>query len=80
VPLIPGVTDGDENLTAIAEAVRGSANLVRVDLLHYNRAAGGKYAPCGVTSSPSYDESCEVNANTPVFSSRGIRAAVADGR
>jgi pyruvate formate lyase activating enzyme len=72
VPLVPGVTDGDENLTAIAEAVRGAANLVRVDLLPYNRAAGGKYAPSGMAFRPSYDESRAVNAKTSVFSTRGI--------
>lgn len=80
VPLIPGVTDGDENLTAIADAVRGSSNLVRVELLAYNRAAGGKYAPCGMTFRPSYDESRRANANTAIFSARGIPAVVADDR
>jgi pyruvate formate lyase activating enzyme len=72
VPLVPGVTDGDENLTAIAETVRGSAGLVRVDLLPYNRAAGGKYRPLGMDFHPSYDESRALNVNTSVFSARRI--------
>ena len=67
----------DENLAAIAEAIRGSANLVRVDLLPYNRAAGGKYVPCGMSFSPSYDESRDINANTSIFSSRGIPTSIA---
>jgi pyruvate formate lyase activating enzyme len=77
VPLVPGVTDTDENLTAIAEVVAGSTNLVRVDLLPYNRAAGGKYAPCGMTFRPSYDESREVRVNTSPFADRGIPVNVA---
>jgi pyruvate formate lyase activating enzyme len=77
VPLVPGVTDSDENLTAIAEAVAGSTNLVRVDLLPYNRAAGGKYSSCGMTFRPSYDESSEVHANTSPFVARDIPASVA---
>jgi pyruvate formate lyase activating enzyme len=72
VPLVPGVTDTDENLTAIAEAVAGSTNLVRVDLLPYNRAAGGKYAPCGMTFCPSFDQSRDVRANISPFAARHI--------
>lgn len=44
VPLVPGVTDTFENLTAIAAAVASQPTLLRVELLPYNRAAGGKYA------------------------------------
>jgi pyruvate formate lyase activating enzyme len=77
VPLVPGVTDGEENLTAIARAVAGSKNLVRVDLLPYNRAAGGKYAPCGIAFRPSFDESRDVRANTLPFEARGIPVSVA---
>jgi pyruvate formate lyase activating enzyme len=44
VPLIPGVTAIDENIEAIARVAKGLAGLIRVDLLPYNRAAGGKYS------------------------------------
>lgn len=47
VPLIPGITDTAANLEAVAQACRGLAGLERVDLLPYNRAAGGKYPACG---------------------------------
>jgi pyruvate formate lyase activating enzyme len=76
VPLVPGVTDSDENLTAIAEAVRGSASLLGVELLPYNIAAGGKYAPCGMTFQPTYDESRPASANVAIFTSCGIQASV----
>ena len=34
----------DENFEAIARVAKGLAGLIRVDLLPYNRAAGGKYS------------------------------------
>jgi pyruvate formate lyase activating enzyme len=77
VPLVPGVTDTDENLAAIAEAVRGAANLLRVDLLPYNRAAGGKYGPCGMGFHPTYDESRPLNTDTSAFAMHGIPAKLA---
>jgi pyruvate formate lyase activating enzyme len=48
VPLAPGVTDTDENLRAIAAHVSALPARPRVELLPYNRAAGGKYAACGL--------------------------------
>jgi hypothetical protein len=47
-----------------------------VDILPYNRAAGGKYAPCGMAFRPTYDESRDIHANTSVFSTRGIPASL----
>ncbi len=77
VPLVPGVTDTDENLAAIARTVRSLAGLVRVELLPYNRAAGGKYRACGLDFHPGFDESLPVNANLAVFTAAGIEARVA---
>lgn len=76
VPLIPGVTDSDENLNAIAQAVDGLAGLERVDLLPYNRAAGGKYAACGLVFDPGYDESQPNNINTAIFEVAGLPVRV----
>ncbi len=76
VPLVPGVTDTNENLTAIAEAVRGLPNLLRVDMLPYNRAAGGKYRGCGREFRPGFDESRPVNADTAPFEAAGVKASV----
>jgi hypothetical protein len=42
--------------------------------LPHNRAAGGMTFP------PTYDELRDINVNTSIFSARGIRMAVADGR
>jgi pyruvate formate lyase activating enzyme len=77
VPLVPGVTDTDENLSAIARTVSGMPRLQRVDLLPYNRAAGAKYAAVGMTFQPEYAEDRPLNANTKVFEEVGIDAHLA---
>ncbi|MGO9109077.1 MAG: radical SAM protein [Thermoguttaceae bacterium] len=76
VPLVPGVTDSEENLTAIARVAAGVPNLLRVDLLSYNRAAGGKYAACGIEFHPQWDEAQPVRANTAVFEAAGVPVTV----
>ena len=73
VPLVPGVTDTDENLAAIASAVAGIPGLVEVDLLPYNRAAGAKYRYAGMEFKPDYDETRPVNFNTKIFEQAGIK-------
>lgn len=77
VPLVPGVTDTDENLAATARTVAGLPGLVRVDLLPYNRAAGAKYAAAGLEFRPEYDETRPVNANRRPFEAAGVEVRVA---
>lgn len=77
VPLIPGVTDTDENFSAIAEAAHGLNGLIRVDLLPYNKAAGGKYASVGREFKPTYDEKRPLNINTACFEAECVRVKVA---
>lgn len=77
VPLVPGVTDTDRNLAAIAAMVGGLPGLLRVDLLPYNRAAGGKYEALGMRFAPAYDEAQAVHANSAIFSNAGIAVRVA---
>lgn len=76
VPLVPGLTDTDDNLTQISSFVSRLPGLVRVDLLSYNNAAGGKYASIGRTFSPPCDESQPLNIRTDVFSDNGIEVHV----
>ena len=73
VPLVPGITDTDENLAAIAETVGGLPGLVEVNLLPYNRAAGSKYEYAGMEFKPDYDETLPVNANKRLFERAGIK-------
>jgi pyruvate formate lyase activating enzyme len=76
VPLIPGVTDTEENMAAISGALRGLPGLLRVDLLPYNRAAGGKYAPFRMTFRPQFDERAEVCVLTGPLEDAGIEVRV----
>lgn len=47
VPLVSGVNDGKENLEKTAEILKDAKNLLRVELLPYNAAAGAKYEMVG---------------------------------
>jgi pyruvate formate lyase activating enzyme len=76
VPLVPGVTDTEENLAAVAQTVACMPGLVRVDLLPYNRSAGAKYAAAGMTFHPEYDEERPLNTNTKIFEAMGIPVIV----
>jgi len=76
VPLIPGVTDSDDNLDAIATAASRLPCLSRVDLLPYNRAAGGKYRLCNKQFSPQFDELRAINVNIEIFEAHGITAVL----
>ena len=76
VPLVPGVTDTDANVRAIAEAARRLPNLLRVDLLPYHRTAGGKYSPYGMEFRPGFDESQPVKASTAAFEAVGLPVTV----
>jgi pyruvate formate lyase activating enzyme len=77
VPLVPGVTDTTENLSSIAAILAPMPTLSRVELLPYNRAAGGKYAACGMTFQPGFDESQAPNVDAELFARSGIEVRVA---
>jgi pyruvate formate lyase activating enzyme len=76
VPLVPGVTDTNQNLIDIVQTLRGLSGLMRVDLLPYNKAAGSKYRYAGMEFKPEYDESRELNLNTTIFEQAGIKVNV----
>lgn len=77
VPLVPGVTDTDENLSAIARHLSALPRRPRVELLPYNRAAGAKYAACGLDWRPAYDESAPPNARLAPFQELNLEASLA---
>jgi pyruvate formate lyase activating enzyme len=76
VPLVPGVTDTDENLFAIARAVCELPGMLHVELLPYNRAAGSKYQSAGMQFKPGYDETQPVNVNITFFEQAGVKVLV----
>ncbi len=43
IPLIPDITDTDENLSGIAEFISGFQHIQKIDLLPYNKLAREKY-------------------------------------
>jgi pyruvate formate lyase activating enzyme len=76
VPLVPGVTDTDENLAGIAQTVRGLPGLLWVGLLLYNQAAGSKYEYARMEFKPDYDEARPLNINTMLFEKSGVKVCV----
>ena len=73
IPLIPGVTDTAENLSAIAAFVK-EQGVDRVELLPYNRMAGSKYAGLLRPFEPGFDEDRAVELHLEIFEKHGIRA------
>lgn len=78
VPLVPGATDTEKNLTAIATTVHDLPGLLQVDLLLYNRQAGAKYPALGKIFQPDYDETQPVHTNVAIFEELGIEARTMD--
>ncbi len=76
IPLVPGVTDTNQNLARIIQILHELSGLLRVDLLPYNKAAGSKYQYAGMEFKPDYDESRELNLNTALFERAGIKVTV----
>lgn len=72
VPLIPTVTDTEENLTATARLLEGAKALDRVELMSYNRAAGAKYAQLGLPYETEFPEDQASNFYTKPFVERGM--------
>lgn len=74
VPLIPGVNDTRQDMRAICEAIKGADNLVRVELLRYNKMAGAKYPMLGLTYDPPFDTKAEPRVFIDIFEDYGIKA------
>ena len=76
VPLIPEVTDTDENLSEIAMAINDLPNLKHVELLPYNKLAGAKYKSAKMEFTPGFDENRKLNVNIDIFQNEGIEVIV----
>lgn len=72
-PLIPGVTDTNENLQGIADLLK-SYGVDYIELLTYNPMAGSKYALAGMIYAPEFDETAAVNTDISAFNAAGIVA------
>lgn len=76
VPLVPGVTDTARNLGGIARKLRGLTGLLGVELLPYNRAAGSKYAACGLKWDPAFDEASPSTMDLSCFETCNVEARI----
>lgn len=71
IPLIPGVTDTADNITGIVRILND--NLVRyVELLPYNKMAGGKYKMLRREYHPNFDEEKVVDILESIFNESDI--------
>ena len=70
-PLIPGVTDTEENFSDIAKLLL-EHGISRIELLPYNPMAGSKYPLAGMEYKPEFDDKIPVNRDFSVFTKNGI--------
>lgn len=67
VPLIPGVNDNIENMSALAGLLEGSERLQRVELMKYHKTAGAKYAMVDMEYNPPFNTQVAPEVHTEVF-------------
>lgn len=73
VPMIPTVTDTEENIHGIC-AILLNNGVKYVELLPYNKLAGAKYPLVGREYCPSFDGSTEPQMRFEIFEKYGIKA------
>ena len=71
-PLIPTVTDTEENTRAIAELLFRN-NVKYIEFLPYNKMAGAKYTLAGQTYEPSFDETAPVHLREDILKEYEIK-------
>ena len=76
VPVIPGVNDSAENLRQTALWVKDAPNLLHVELLPYNKAAGGKYRSVGMEYAPQFDVERSPNLQSECFEELGVTVKI----
>ena len=75
IPLIPTVNDTVENITQTAAFMR-ECGVKYIELLPYNKMAGGKYMMLGREYDPRFDEKIEPDTHIDIFNSYGIEVKV----
>lgn len=76
VPLIPGVSDTEENLQATAAFLAARGAHVPVELLPYHKTAGAKYEMIGAQYTPMFDPEQHVTAREEIFTQYGLECSV----
>ena len=72
-PLIPSVTDTEDNMRRIAELLRENG-VKYIELLPYNKMAGSKYRLAGRVYAPSFNTDSPVEIRLGLFMEYGIEA------
>ncbi|MBE6590910.1 MAG: glycyl-radical enzyme activating protein [Ruminococcaceae bacterium] len=75
IPLIPGVTDTEKNLTSICELLKKHV-IDNAEILPYNIMAGGKYKMLLREYKPLFDDTAKVEFHPEIFRSYGIKAKI----
>lgn len=75
IPLIPGVNDTTENITATAKFMQ-SLNVKQIELLPYNKAAGAKYRSVNRTYTVDFDEHDDPIIRFEIFQNHNIEVNV----
>lgn len=75
MPLIPGVTDAEQNITAVAELLSENG-IAYAELLPYNRMAGGKYKMLLREYTPGFDIQAPPQARTEIFEKYDIKVKI----
>ncbi len=75
VPLIPGVIDTEENITAIARLI-SSYGITYAELLPYNKMAGGKYKLAMREYKPDFDDTVESQTRVEIFDKYNIKTKI----
>ena len=72
MPLIPGVNDNEEHFSTVAELVKKSASLIRVEVMPYQLTAGAKYEMVSKKYAPEFDEKRKPAMYLQCFEARKI--------
>ena len=75
IPLIPTVNDTEENIKETSEFM-SRLGVKYIELLPYNKMAGGKYMMLGRKYAPSFDGSLTPNDHTDIFNEYGIEVKI----
>ncbi len=75
MPLIPNVTDTVENIEKASNFLKENG-VDSIELLPYNKAAGGKYFSLGKEYKPDFDEKTDVKIRYDIFEKYGIEVKV----
>ena len=76
VPLIPGVSDTEQNLKATAEFIRSIEPKTPIELLPYHKTAGAKYAMVGAEYKPIFNTEMKVRTYPELFANYGLECSV----